>query len=79
MQRIDGKTVYAATDLVKFLACRHATALDQINLETPLQKAVDDESAKLIQRLGHEHEAGYLQKLRSQPRVAVCEIPAAVS
>lgn len=77
MQRIDGKTVYAATDLVKFLACRHATALDQINLETPLQKAVDDESAKLIQRLGHEHEAGYLQKLRSQPRVAVCEIPAA--
>ena len=75
MQRLDGKNVYAATDLVKFLACRHATSLDIVNLDTPLPKAVDDASAKLIQKLGHQHEADYLAKLRKSSGV-VAEIPA---
>lgn len=75
MQRIHGRTIYAATDLVRFLACQHSTALDFKHLETPLKKAEDDESRKLIQKMGHEHEGSYLGHLRSNSEKIVREIP----
>ena len=65
MQKLSaGKRLYAATDIVNFLECEHLTALDLQNLETPLQKAVDDEQAELIKDKGFAHEAAYVQKLR---------------
>lgn len=79
MQRIGGDRIFAATDLVRFLACQHVTTLDLINLDTPLEKAEDDASAKLIQKLGHEHEAGYLETLKAKTDLTVCEIPTRLS
>ena len=65
MQKLSaGKRLYAATDIVNFLECEHLTALDLQHLETPLQKAVDDEQAELIKNKGFAHEAAYVQKLR---------------
>ena len=67
MQKLPaGKRLYAATDIVNFLECEHLTALDLQHLETPLQKAVDDEQAELIKDMGFAHEAAYAQKLREQ-------------
>ena len=67
MQKLPaGKRLYAATDIVNFLECEHLTALDLQHLETPLQKAVDDEQAALIKDMGFAHEAAYAQKLREQ-------------
>ena len=67
MQKLSaGKRLYAATDIVNFLECEHLTALDLQHLETPLQKAVDDEQAELIKNMGFAHEAAYAQKLREQ-------------
>jgi len=79
MQRIQDKVIYAATDLVRFLACRHVTTLDLVNLETPLAKAVDDESLRLIQNLGHEHERNYLGELKQKPNTTVSDIPTDLS
>ena len=64
MQKINGSHLYSASDLVNFLECSHLTALDLINLETPLPKAEDDEQARLIQKKGFEHEAQYLADLK---------------
>ena len=65
MQKLKGKTIFSASDLVNFLECEHLTTLDLINLVTPLPKVEDDEQAKLIQRKGLEHEAKYLEDLQS--------------
>ncbi len=65
MQKLStGKRLYAATDLVNFLECEHLTDLDLQHLETPLQKAVDDEQAELIKNKGFAHEAAYVKRLR---------------
>lgn len=66
MQKIDANVLYSASDLVNFLECEHLTALDSINLDTPLEKTEDSEEAKLIQAKGLQHEARFLDKLRTQ-------------
>ena len=63
MQKLNGKTLYSASDLVGFLECEHLTTLDLLNLEAPLPKAEDDEQAKLIKKKGLEHEGKYLHDL----------------
>ena len=65
MQIRDGKTLFSASDLVNYLECEHLTALDLVNLETPLPRAAADEQVKLIQDKGYEHEAAYLADLRA--------------
>ncbi len=64
MQRRQGQLLLSATDLVNFLECERLTALDLINLETPLPRAPDDEQAVLIQGKGYAHEAAYADSLR---------------
>jgi uncharacterized protein len=64
MQKLNGSTVYSASDLVGFLGCEHLTTLDLINLETPLPRAEEDDQARLIQKKGFEHEAKYLKHLQ---------------
>ena len=39
MQKIKDTIYYSASDIVNFLECEHLTALDLINLETPLPQA----------------------------------------
>lgn len=65
MQKRQGQLLLSATDLVHYLECEHLTALDLINLETPLPKAPDDEQAVLIQDKGQDHEADYAESLRN--------------
>ncbi len=64
MQKKDGKVLYSASDIVNFLDCEHLTALDLIDLETPLPKAADDEETVLYQKKGMEHESSYLEHLK---------------
>jgi predicted RecB family nuclease len=64
MQVRDGVRLYSAGDLVGYLACRHLTTLSLTDLETPLERAAEDESAKLVQDMGLAHEGAYLKALR---------------
>ena len=64
MRRYEGEILLSASDLVHFLGCTHSIYLDLVDLETPLQRAVDDEQAQLIKGKGDEHEARYLADLK---------------
>jgi uncharacterized protein len=68
MQRIDGRFVYAASDLNNFLECEHLTELDRLvalgELAPPQR---DDAQAELIARKGDEHERRHLAALREHP------------
>ncbi len=67
MQRIDGRPVYAATDLVGFLACSHRLELERAALAGLVAKPIrDDPSIDLIARRGIEHEHRYLEELRER-------------
>ncbi len=66
MQKRDGEILYSASDLVNYLECEHLTALDQIDLETPLPKTKDSDQAKLIQEKGYAHEADFLTVLKAR-------------
>ncbi len=72
MQLIDGRPVFAATDLVGFLACRHRLALERAALHGLVAKPVrNDPSIELIAKRGIEHEARYLADLRAEGRTVV--------
>ncbi len=64
MRKIDDGILFSATDLCNFLECEHLTALDKINLLTPLPQTPDGEEAQLFQNKGFEHEQSHLQKLK---------------
>ena len=66
MQKYHNQHIYSASDLVDYLECEHLTALNLINLETPLPKVEDDDQTQLIQKKGYEHESNYLAALRAQ-------------
>ena len=66
MQRHAGTTLFSASDLVGFLECEHLTTLQLQDLITPLERAKDDDSARLIQAKGLEHEADFLASLKAQ-------------
>jgi hypothetical protein len=65
MQKISDTIYYAASDIVNFLECEHLTALDLINLETPLPQAEDDAEAILYQQKGIAHEGAFVAHLRN--------------
>lgn len=64
MQICDGQHLFSASDLVGFLNCEHLSALELINLETPLPKVEADEHTQLIQAKGDQHEKAYLARLK---------------
>lgn len=66
MHKSNGRILYSATDLVGFLECEHLTALDLLDLDTPLPRAPEDEQVALIQQKGHEHERNYVAELRAR-------------
>jgi uncharacterized protein len=66
MQLIDGRPVYAATDLVGFLACEHLTALERAALEHLVARPDrPDRELDVIRRRGEQHERRYLEQLRA--------------
>ena len=72
MQLIDGSPVYAATDLVGFLACRHRFALERAALAGLVSKPVrNDPEIELIRKRGYEHEARYRAELEAGGRTVV--------
>ncbi|HEY3814541.1 MAG TPA: TM0106 family RecB-like putative nuclease [Caulobacteraceae bacterium] len=60
-----GQRLYSASDLVNFLGCRHATALDIGQLTAPVEFPAEDGQTKLLQEKGLAHEHAYLESLRS--------------
>lgn len=68
MRRYQDQTLYSASDLMHFLSCTHAAALNILNLDTPLQKTADTDQQEMFQRRGLEHEKNYLEELRKSGR-----------
>ena len=72
MDRIDGRPVYSATDLVAYLACEHLTQLERAALAGLVKRPIrDDPELDIIRKRGFEHEARFLADLRAQGRTAV--------
>lgn len=72
MQTIDGRPVYAATDLVAFLACEHLTQLERAARAGLVAKPMrHDPELEIIQQRGFEHEARYLADLEAAGRVVL--------
>ena len=71
--RVQGQQILlSASDLMRFMSCKHATALDlRFARGEPLQPAEDSEDAKILQRYGDEHEARYLERLKAEGRSVV--------
>lgn len=74
MRKFQGDRLYAATDLVNFLGCRHATHLDVLQLLNAVPLPSNDGESDLLRQKGLEHERAYLETLRSHGR-AITEIP----
>src|ERR1035437_2114926 len=69
MQLIVGQPVFAATDLVGFLACEHLVGLELAALAGLVAKPTRlDPEIDLIARRGVEHEARYLAGLEDADR-----------
>ena len=76
MQTIDGRPVYAATDLVAYLACEHLTQLERAALAGLVKRPMrDDPELDIIRRRGFEHERRYLADLERAGRQAVTITP----
>ena len=72
MQTIDGRQVYAATDLVAYLACEHLTQLERAALAGLVKRPMrDDPELDIIRKRGFEHEKRYLADLIANGREAV--------
>lgn len=65
----DEKLILSASDLMRFMGCAHATALDLAHIrgEGP-EPATDSAEAELLQARGDAHEASYLARLREEGR-----------
>jgi predicted RecB family nuclease len=69
VQTIDGRPVYAATDLVAYLACEHLTQLERASLAGLVERPIrDDPELDVIRRRGFEHERRFLADLAAEGR-----------
>jgi predicted RecB family nuclease len=72
VQSIDGRPVYAATDLVAYLACEHLTGLERAAMAGLVDRPMrDDPELDVIRRRGFEHEQRYLADLAADGRSVV--------
>jgi uncharacterized protein len=72
VQTIDGRPVYAATDLVAYLACEHLTQLERAAMAGLIERPVrDDPELDVIRRRGYQHEARYLADLAADGRTTI--------
>jgi predicted RecB family nuclease len=79
MQLIDGQPVFAATDLVGFLACEHLVGLELAALAGLVDRPVRlDPEMDLIAKRGDEHERRYLASLQAGGAVTRIEENAAL-
>jgi len=75
MRFLGSRTLFSATDLMRFMGCAHASRLDLAHLrgEGPEPRA-DSADAALLQAKGDAHEAAHLARLKGAGR-RVIEIP----
>ena len=72
MQLIDGRPVYAATDLVGYLACEHLTQLERAAMAgLTLRPERNDPELDIIRKRGFEHEQRFLAQLRAEGKTVV--------
>ena len=72
MRLLNGEIFLSATDLMRFVGCRHATRLDLRLLRGETLTPRDDtEDAQLLQKQGDAHEAAHLQHLKETGRTVV--------
>ena len=72
MQRIDGRPVYSASDLVGFLACHHRLALERAAFDGLVARPIrNDPEIELIQKRGYAHEQRYRDELIASGRSVV--------
>lgn len=72
MQLIDGRPVYAATDLVGFLACSHRLALERAALMGLVHKPKRaDPAIDLVAKRGDIHEQRYRDELVASGRTVI--------
>ena len=72
MQSIDGRPVYAATDLVAYLACEHLTELERAAMAGLVERPMRaDPELDIIRKRGFEHERRYLADLEADGRRVV--------
>ncbi|MBZ9774019.1 TM0106 family RecB-like putative nuclease [Mesorhizobium sp. CO1-1-8] len=66
--KLEGSEILlSASDLMRFMGCNHATAMDlRYARGGPLIPTEDTEDAKILQHYGDAHEADYLSKLRGE-------------
>ncbi|HYL28038.1 MAG TPA: TM0106 family RecB-like putative nuclease, partial [Candidatus Nitrosotalea sp.] len=80
MQRLDGRLIFAASDLNNYLECKRLTELETLvalrKLSAPDQ---DDAQADLLRRKGDEHERSFLERLRSLHPGGIVEFDRAVN
>jgi uncharacterized protein len=71
--RVEGQEVLlSASDLMRFMSCKHAIALDlRYARGEALEPTDDTEDAKILQKKGYEHESRYLSKLRAEGRSVI--------
>ena len=76
MRQYDNQILYSPSDLVRYLGCAHATALDLAKLHDPDSapaQAEDDAMGELVQQAGLAHEEDYREQLAEQG--GLVEIP----
>lgn len=62
MQRIDGEILFSPHDLINYMQCEFITWMDRRYLDDrSLCPDADDESTKILQQKGIEHEIAYLR------------------
>src|SRR5207253_4587832 len=73
VMKVEGQGVLlSASDLMRFMSCKHATALDlRYARGEPLVPADDTEDAKILQKQGDDHESRYLAKLKAEGRSVI--------
>jgi len=77
VQMVDGDLLVSATDLTRFLACRHLTRLDLEVARGERRAPVEaDDGLEVLRRRGLAHEAAYVAALRDRG-LRVVEITAA--
>jgi uncharacterized protein len=69
VQVVDARTVFSPSDVNDFLECEHLSALELAVARGELARLRrDDRQADLVRRKGEEHEAAYLERLRTEGR-----------
>ena len=65
MRKFNGTLLFSASDLMKFMGCRHATSLDIAYMNgAKIKPREDTDDAQLLQKQGDAHEASHLLELK---------------